>query len=320
MENKRKIGVLVMYNDRYEEMAKYTVDGNIKGYCEMNGYELIKHKIENIDNGRDPQWQKIIESIKIFESGSDFDWLFFVDLDCLIMNQTIKLESFLDERYSFIIPSHGVEAIDFPMETNEFGENNVITSAYFVRNDEKGLEILKSIWECRGMPEGLNINDFDHEGRQCRLTFSMPEFRPYVKIVEERLLNRFWYMNKPFMTFYNLGVNELVWKPGDFIVHVTGYSLEERIPLLSDLNYFSGGAIAKFGYENSTIRFSPIQEIEFAKILVKDLEGNILSHTTMNNINHKLNYFISIPLSLDKVIFEAYDENDTIIAKKLLVK
>jgi hypothetical protein len=236
------------------------------------------------------------------------------------MNQTIKLESFLDERYSFIIPSHGVDAIDFPMEKNEFGENNIISSAYFVKNDERGLEILKSIWECRGMPEGLNINDFDHEGRQCRITFSMPEFKPYVKIVEERLLNRFWYMNKPFMTFYNLGVNELVWKPGDFIVHVTGYSLEERIPLLSDLNYFSGGAIAKFGYENSTIRFSPIQEIEFAKILVKDLEGNILSHTTMNNINHKLNYFISIPLSLDKVIFEAYDENDTIIAKKLLVK
>ena len=61
MKDKKKIGVLVMYDDLYEEMSKLTVDGNIKSYCEMNGYILIKHKIENVDNGRAPQWQKIIE-------------------------------------------------------------------------------------------------------------------------------------------------------------------------------------------------------------------------------------------------------------------
>ena len=136
-----------MYDDLYEEMANITIDQNIKGYCELHGYNLIRHKIENIDNGRAPQWQKIIESINILQS-SDLDWLFFIDLDCLIMNQSIKLESFIDEKYSFIIPSHGIDALDFPMEINEFGDNNVITCAYFVKNDEIGIEILKSIWEC----------------------------------------------------------------------------------------------------------------------------------------------------------------------------
>ena len=220
---------------------------------------------------------------------SDLDWLFFIDLDCLIMNQTIKLESLIDEKYSFIIPSHGIDAVDFPMEINEFGDNNVITCAYFVKNDEIGIEILKSIWECRGFPERLEINDFDHEGRQCRITLAMPEFKPYVKIVEERLLNRFWYMNQPFLTFYNLGVNNLVWKPGDFIVHVSGYQLKDRIQLLSDLNYFSGGAIAKFRYENSTVFFSPLEKLKFAKIIIKDAEGNnILNQTSFDFLSHKL--------------------------------
>jgi hypothetical protein len=319
MKDTKKIGVLVMYDDLYEEMSTLTVDRNIKDYCDMYGYVLIKHKIENVDNGRAPQWQKIIESIKILESG-DLDWLFFIDLDCLIMNQTIKLESLIDENYSFIIPSHGIDAVDFPMETNEFGENNVITCAYFVKNDKWGIEILKSVWECRGMPEGLNIDEFDHEGRQCRITLSMSEFKPHVKIVEERLLNRFWYMNKPFVTFQNIGINDLTWKPGDFIVHVSGYSTQERIQMLSDLNYFSGGSITKLRYENSIVYFSPLDKMEFAKIVVKDLDGNILSQTIMNSMSHKLNYYISFMESPEKILFEAYDENDNIISKRLLTK
>ena len=161
------------------------------------------------------------------------------------------------------------------------------------------------------------INNFDHEGRQCRITLAMPEFKPYVKIVEERLLNRFWYMNQPFLTFYNLGVNNLVWKPGDFIVHVSGYSLKDRIQLLSDLNYFSGGAIAKFRYENSTVIFSPLEKLNFAKILIKDVEGNILNQSVFDFLSHKLNYYIGVPKNPERILFEAYDEYDNLISKRL---
>ena len=306
-----------MYDDLYEEMANITIDQNIKGYCELHGYNLIRHKIENVDNGRAPQWQKIIESINILQS-SDLDWLFFIDLDCLIMNQSIKLESFIDEKYSFIIPSHGIDALDFPMEINEFGDNNVITCAYFVKNDEIGIEILKSIWECRGLPEGVEINEFDHEGRQCRITLAMPEFKPYVKIVEERLLNRFWHMNSPFMVMHTIGINDLTWKPRDFIVHVTGYALQERIKLLSDLEYFSGGAIAKFKYDGSTLYFSPIEDMPFANVLIKDKDENILAESKFGLLNHKLSYYIKIPDSRSSIIFEAYDESENLVAQKLI--
>jgi hypothetical protein len=42
------------------------------------------------------------------------------------------------------------------------------------------------------------------------------------------------------MVFNFRGINDNVWKEGDFIVHVTGYTTEERVRILSDLNYFSG--------------------------------------------------------------------------------
>jgi hypothetical protein len=99
--------------------------------------------------------------------------------------------------------------------------------------------VLFRSWEANGFPEGIDINTFDHEGRQTRITVSKPEFKDKVKIIEERLLNTFWYMNNPFLVFHFKGVNDLVWKPGDFIVHVTGYKVEDRVKILSDLNYFS---------------------------------------------------------------------------------
>ena len=92
----KEICVLVLYDDYYAELAEITIDKNIKQYCDLHGYTLISHKIENIDNGRSPQWQKIQVSIDVLKT-NQFKWLFFLDTDCLIMNSTIKLESIIDD-------------------------------------------------------------------------------------------------------------------------------------------------------------------------------------------------------------------------------
>ena len=316
-DSRKKIGVLVMYNEPYEEMASVTVDQNIEGYCELNGYRLIKKKIDNPKNGRAPQWQKITESIDILEE-SDLDWIFFIDLDCLIMNQTIKLESIIDENYSVVMPSHGMEAVDNPMEKNEFGENNIITSAFFVKNDDVGKNILKRVWECNGAAFDEKFDEFDHEGRQFRIALSDPEIKKHVKIVEEKKLNRFWHMKNPFMVLQNPGISELTWRPGDFIAHVTGYPLEERVHILRNLNVFSGGAIAKLRYERGAIYLSPIVPIDFAKIVIRDMERRQISEAQFESINHTINYYVSVETEEERLIFEAYDKEGELISKKLL--
>jgi hypothetical protein len=235
MIDPKDICVLVSYNEHYSDMANLTVNHNIKQYCEKHGYTLWIDQQNELDNNRSSHWQKIKTSINILPS---FDWVFFIDTDCLIMNSNIKLESLIDDDYSFIVPNHNVAANDNPI-TNIEGIHNVITSQFLVKNDTDGLAILQAIWDAEGWPEEMDISTFDYEGRQMRIVINSLKFKDKIKIIEEKLLNRFWYINNPYMVMHFKGVNNNVWQAGDFIVHVTGYSKEDRIRILSDLNYFS---------------------------------------------------------------------------------
>jgi hypothetical protein len=293
-------------------MKKITVDNNIQQYCDLHGYTLISHKIENSD--RHPQWHKISKSIELLKSNK-FDWVFFIDLDCLIMNPTIKLETIIDEKYSFIVPSHNVPSIDTPTVT-PFNTDNIITSQFLVKNDEMGIKILEDIWDANGWPENMDINTFDYEGRQTRITILKPEFSNHIKIVDEKILNRFWYMNSPFMVFHNLGVNDLSWNPGDFIVHVTGYKKEERIKLLSDLNYFSGGAIVNIHSNENNLFFKPLLDLPYLKLQVLDNNNSVILEREYENINSKLIYSLNLSnyQNIPHFIIKGYNKINNLIS------
>lgn len=220
------ICVLVSYDKTYEPLAKYSVHDNINKYCALHGYDLHIDYKDEFDNGRPPQWRKIEAAMEVLPK---YDWVFFLDADCLIMNSDIKLESFLDTDYSFLVPSHFLKPIDTPITTVE-GVKNIISSQFFVKNDKEGMRILQAIWEGKD-------NTFDYEGRQIRVLINECKYK--IGIVEERKLNTFWFANNPFMLWSFPGFNNNVWQHGDFIVHVTGYKTHEKIQLLSDLNYFS---------------------------------------------------------------------------------
>jgi hypothetical protein len=215
-------------------MAETTVDLNIKPYCNKHGYDLYVDRYENADPSRAPQWNKIKVCKEVLQSGK-YEWAFFIDTDCLIMNSSIKLESLIDNDYSFIVPNHRMPAEDTPI-INIDGVSNVITSQFLVKNDSDGISILDAIWDA---DQGIDINKFDYDGRGARIVINSGKFSDKIKVIEERLLNTFWYMNNPFMVMYFEGVNNYAWKPGDFIVHVTGYTTPERTRILSDLNSFA---------------------------------------------------------------------------------
>jgi len=241
------ICVLVSYNDAYARMAKYTVEDNIKKYCALHGYTLWVDTQKDVDNDRSPCWQKIRTAQKILHK---FKWVFFLDTDCLIMNSDIKLESIIDDRYSFIVPAHGVDPVDTPIKSIA-GPNNVITSQFLVKNSEKGHAILNDVWNLKYHPTGIDVNKFDYENREVRAIIDSLDYRDDIKIVDEHILNRFWYINNPFILSSFKGVSNLIWKPGDFIVHVTGYTVNDRIKILSDLNFFSK---INHGYDETGLR------------------------------------------------------------------
>ena len=314
----KDICVLMLYDDYYAKLAEVTIDKNVKQYCDLHGYTLISHKIENIDNGRSPQWQKIQVSIDVLKTNK-FKWLFFLDTDCLIMNSTIKLESIIDDNYSFIVPAHNIEPIDTPIKNNQ-GTNCVITSQYFVKNDKTGIDILQDIWDAKEWPIDIDINTFDYEGRQARITIDKPIFKDKVKIVPEKTLNRFWYMNNPFMVLHTPGANNNVWQPGDFIVHVTGYNREDRINLTSDLNYFTGGLLYNFHYNgDNRIDFSSLLELDNVKIVMY-YYGDILFEYTLPKVLPKIiyNLYYNPSFPQNGLLIKGFDKDNNLISLKSL--
>jgi hypothetical protein len=312
-----EICVLITYDEYYTEIFN-AVHPNISNYCKLHGYSLITHKQENITNGRSSQWQKIKISENILKE-NNYKWLFFMDVDCLIMNPTIKLETIIDDDYSFIVPAHNMIPVDTPIK-NPIGTDCVITSQFFVKNNKIGIEILEDIWEAKEWPVGLDINTFDYEQRQVKITIDKPIFKEHVKVVEEKTLNCFWYMNSPFMVIKNKLINNHCWEPGDFIVHVTGYKKDERIKLLNDLNYFSGGLLSNWECNNNVITFSPLIDLGKTKIIIYDENNNPLINYNFNDLNYKINYILYIDTSLNnqKLIIKGFDGDGKLISIKML--
>jgi hypothetical protein len=315
----KDICVLSLYDDNYQEMANITIFNNLKKYCDLHGYTFHPHKIENIQNGRFSQWQKIDVTIDILKK-SNYKWIFYLDTDCLVMNSSIKLESLIDDKHSFIVPALNVDAIDTPI-INKQGKNSIISGQYLVKNNDIGLSIMEDIWNLNGWPVGIDVNTFDFEQRQIRITINKPQFYDHVNVVEEHKLNRFWYINSPYMASAFRGVNDSCWKPGDFIVHVTGYKKEERIKLLNELSHFVGGMLVGWSIDTQTnsLYFTTMDDFDYIKIHIFDRYGNFLCHYDMKNLKYYLVYSIILnDISKGKdIIVKAYDKDNKIISMHL---
>lgn len=311
-----RIGVLVVYDDKYRDISGYTVGTNISHYCDLNGYKLYHRHVDPLVMGRYPAWGKVYEAKSILDSG-EVDWLFVLDSDCLIMDHSVLLESFIDERYSMVLPSHCVPAVDNPMDRDVFGNDNVITSAFFVRNDDCGRRMISDIWDSVGLPD-VSTDDFDYEGKRFRVTISRPEYSSRVNIVEESRLNSLWYQNSPFLVQAWPSINDNVWSDGKFIVHVTGYSVEERLVLLQKLNTFSSRLVQSLRRDGSRVYFCAKETIGDCVVRIA-FSGNIYEYG-FEAVVKSIVYYVDVPGLLEfdgNVIFEMY-QNDMCVSKRIV--
>ncbi len=320
----KKICVLVSYNNNYAGLAKYTLS-NIKNYCDLHGYHLWIDKHEDHPPIDKPQ-EWLVSYLK-FKTAThilknyDFDWIFYIDTDCLIMNPAIKLESLIDENYSFLVTQHAVPALDNPIITST-GVDSVISSQFFIKNSKDGLDILDAIWENKGWPDEIAKTAWDLEGRQFRILMNDSYYKDKIKAIEETKLNRFWYVNNPFIVLNIKGVNKNIWEPGDFIVHVVGYKSEERAALASDLNFFSGGLLYKWQYSNNTIVFSPAYDMKGIKIQLYNKDNNFIMQYILGDVYSSLSYSLYAPENLDRedLIIKGYNDKDELISLFYLKK
>jgi FkbM family methyltransferase len=299
-EGNPRITVVATYDDNYKEMAEITIHDNFKKYCEIHGFDLHVDRMESRDEKRVPQWHKIKLLIDLLKKNKS-DWFFFIDADCLFMNFSKDLSSFIDNDYILILPeTEG--APDFEL-TGTHGINNLLSAQMLVKNSPKSLEFFEKVWEASEWPEGMDINEFDHEMRQIRILVGMDEWKNSVKVLEQKSLNSFWYVNNPHMHIYFPNINQNGWYPGDFIVHVVGYPTQERVSILSQLSMFSGGKIYLKERTNSNVWIKPQVHLKDVVIDMYDRDGNFIVYWEFEEMNKNIYYYIIYEGDINNYLF-----------------
>lgn len=263
----KRICVTTIYNENYQNMANITAFDNFEKYCKIHGYSLEVIKVEDDKIERTPHWEKV-KSVKSLLQTGKYDWVFFIDLDCLFMNTTIKLESFILEDHFMVITGHD-DIPDTPI-INQHGTKSIMTAQFLIKNCKESIAFLDDVWAAEETKDKINV--FDYEMRQFRYSADKARFKQGIKIIDGPEFNRFWYSNSIFMIHHFPETNANAWQFGDFIVHVPAGAAEQRLAHLSDLNYFSGGAMIGHRIEGNTIMFEPLSDIKDFTMVV--IDGN----------------------------------------------
>ena len=216
-----KIAIAQLYTPNYDSWAP-TVINNTKSYCEAHSYQFFHKRIE-YPKDRHPAWYRIPFIIDLFEK-EDVDWVFWSDIDSLIMNHSIRIEDFLKDDKDLIIASQG-----YGTYCGESCEHVLNTGQFFIKNTEWSRELLNLWWD---WPK--------------KNAFSLKT--PFLKYLWDKwwdndAMNFFWkeglhdfstkveveYITRKFNSFYQKYIK------GDFICHFTGnLSSKIREELISD--------------------------------------------------------------------------------------
>jgi len=232
-----KIAIAQLYTKNLDEWACIAVD-NKKRYARLNNYDLVsKRGLYRTKLERHPSWHSISLILEILET-SDVDWVFWSDVDALIMDQTVKLESFIKPNCDIIIPSQG-QGEYCGIKTN----NCLCCGHYFIKNTQWSKDFLRHLWR---WPKG-KYDKYRNYGywEQCGVNYMFNKnemnFDDHVHIEKQnRVFNSFYFMDgykHEAMEFNEWGESffrtkaskeELrkdlgsAYNEGDFIIHFAG--------------------------------------------------------------------------------------------------
>jgi Protein of unknown function, DUF273 len=190
----------------FEEIAKLTQPSK-EEYCKIHGYDFINYEIQ--EYWREIGWYKI-NVIK--EKLKDYDYIMYIEADCLITNYNIKIE-------------------DVALESDFTVSRNVISKGWEGINCGN-LIIKNSQWSVDFINKLDNKKEFYHD--------SWAEQRALINELENiDILEKGKHINFTSMRqmggFYHQWYEKDRWKHGDWIIHLAGCSNEFRYNMFNFL-------------------------------------------------------------------------------------
>jgi hypothetical protein len=198
---------------------------NNEKYCNKHGYDWVEHwKLK--DESRPASWSKIPYILE--ELNNNYDWVFWIDADALVMDDTVKLEEFIDDRFDFVITKD---------------EASWNAGVFFTQNTELAIDLLDYTYS---REEFINHPKWE----QAAFINACLERPSRVKVIDSskgekgfnsvaQVLCDYWdndicsYEAGAFTATYDLKTcKKSEYKDGDFILHLSGFNDEGRLSLL----------------------------------------------------------------------------------------
>ena len=244
-----KIAIAQLYTKNLDDWAYIAVE-NKKRYARLNNYDLVsKRGLYKTKPKRHPSWHSLSLILEILET-SNIDWVFWSDVDALIMDYTVKLESFMKPNCDIIIPSQG-QGEYCGIKTN----NCLCCGHYFIKHTQWAKDFLRHLWK---WPKD-EYDRYRNYGywEQCGMNYMFNEnemdFDKHVYIEpKNRAFNSFYYQepDKQAMEFSQWGEGWFrtkesekglekdlgtAYNEGDFIVHFAGkHCIPQRKKLMQE--------------------------------------------------------------------------------------
>jgi hypothetical protein len=220
-EGSKKIAIITLFDKNYEKLAEMSIPNKIN-YAKKHGYDLIYYD-KAIDLSRPPQWSKV----KAIEYAlNDYDWVWWIDIDALIMDFNVKLESIIDENFDIIFTSNKYSYLS--------------NGSSFFKNTDVAKKFLKDCYDLE-IPylRNINVQVFDHEQQSMRALILNDEvYKQRTKLIDERVCNSYCTTtNQSVLGAYPNWNNESnIYQPGDFVIQFCGRTFDERILIFDEYN------------------------------------------------------------------------------------
>jgi hypothetical protein len=199
-----KIVVCTMHSPCYAEVAAVTVP-IMEEYSKIHGY--LFHEIKIADNAM--PYSKIEYMKKLSETDIELVW--YLDVDAVVTNLTIPIETFIDDKHDFFI-------------TEDFNELN--GGSVIIKNNDGGRWMIDFILDHRGA--------YNNEQNVLNAMRYRDDIKAHMKILKHPSINSYNYNLYP-------ECKEMItreqgnWHEGDFVLHVPAIPISQRAQILNDV-------------------------------------------------------------------------------------
>lgn len=208
----------------YQDGPLWNTLGNLTSkskadYCQRHGYGFRAYK-QGWDKSRPKSWSKLLF---IRDTLRSYEWVFWIDADAAITNQTVPLGFFIQKDEEMVICKvQNLATMD---------EHRHLNCGVFLLKAGKFAEsLLEALW---GQTDCINHPWWEQKAFEI-IYGASADVQGHVRVTWGRAFNSV-------CPWRNQMSSEFKWWPGDFVIHIAAFPLGVRIEMMRRILFMCYG-------------------------------------------------------------------------------